>query len=79
MMHFVLLAALELLELHGPDGQVAWLNEASITSLRAPNARDLRTSFPKGVRCIVVGVNGKFLAVTESCEQIRDMLIAVPK
>ena len=67
-------AALELLELHGPDGQTAWVNALEISSLRGPVAADVARHFPKGTGCVVVMTNGKFLAVTEPCQKIRDML-----
>ena len=78
MVHYLdfvkLLVALEMLEVHGPDGQKAFVSVTEISSLRAPNSFDLRRHFPAKTKCVVVMGNGKFLAVTESCEEIRDML-----
>lgn len=71
---FVLLAAIELLEVHGPDGQVAMINTHEIATLREPAAFDLRRHFARGTRCIVLTTDGKFLAVTESCGELRAML-----
>lgn len=65
---------LELLELHGPDGQTAWVAPAQITSLRAPTAADLGRHFTPGIRCIVTLTDSKFVAVAETCEAIRAML-----
>lgn len=56
-------------ELHGPEGQVMRVNPAKITTLREPARGDLR-HFAPTVHCIVVTVNGKFLAVRETCEQV---------
>lgn len=65
---------LELLELHGPDGQTAWVAPAQITSLRAPTATDLGRHFARGSRCIVTLTDSKFVAVVEDCPAIRGML-----
>ena len=67
-------AAVELIELHGPDGQIVWLNPAEISTLRMPTSADLKRHFPSGARCIVVMSNGKFVAVTETCAGIRSLL-----
>lgn len=69
----MLITAFELLELHGPDGQTVFINDRQISSLRMPIANDLK-HFVKGTKCIVVTVDGKFIAVVESCTKIRDMM-----
>lgn len=69
-----LLAALDLVELHGPEGQKAYVNSHEISSLREPTAGDLKRTFPRNTRCIVVTTNAKFMAVVETCTQIRDMV-----
>lgn len=69
-----LLAAIELLELHGPDGQTLFINDHDVSSLRQPIQSDLR-HFVKGTKCIVVTTNGKFVAVVETCVRIRDMMM----
>lgn len=74
-----LLIALDLIELHGPDGQTAYVNAHEISTLRAPNSTDLGRSFARGVHCIVSTTNGKFIAATEPCTAIRDRLIATGK
>lgn len=70
----LLSSSVEFLELHGPDGQIAFVNTHEISSLRAPTQRDLHRAFPKNTQCIVVTTNGKFIAVTETCRVIRDQL-----
>lgn len=60
-----------LVELHGPDGQVIYLNTHEITSLREPRAIN-RRQFVAGTRCVVVMSNGNFVAVQDRCEQVRD-------
>ena len=69
-----MLIALELLEVHGPDGQVALINTHEIASIREPNAADLGRRFAKGSRCVVLTTDGKWLAVTETCAELRALL-----
>lgn len=74
MLVSLLLAALELIEVHGADGQVAYVNAQEISSLRAPLSSDLASHFTTGAQCIIVTTNGKFLATRESCSTLRDKL-----
>ena len=66
--------ALELLEVHGPDGQTAFINTHEIATLREPATFDLRRHFARGTRCIVLTTDGKFLAVVETCGELRALL-----
>lgn len=84
MRYVVILAALglcpagtvvELIELHGPNGQISYLNPREISSLRQPINSDLERHFAKGTRCIAVTTNGKFLATRETCQEIRHLLL----
>lgn len=70
----LLISPLELVEVHGPDGQVTWVNAAEISSLRQPTSNDLQRYFPKGTRCVISTTNGKFVAAIESCQDIRNRL-----
>jgi hypothetical protein len=67
------LAFIALLEVHGPDGQTAYVNEHEISTLREPAAHDLR-HFARGTHCIVVTTNGKFVATVETCATLRQRL-----
>ena len=67
-------AAVELIELHGPEGQRAFVNTHSVSSLREPTDADLRTHFARGTRCVVVLMSGRFMAVRESCDEIRALM-----
>lgn len=71
-----LIAALHFIALHGADNQTYWVNADQVTSLRAPMPADLQKSFAPGVHCIVVTTNGKFLAVTETCEVVYQLMMA---
>lgn len=62
-----------LLEVHGPDGQTAYINEHEISSLREPTAYDLR-HFAPGTHCVVVMGNAKFIATRETCATLRQRL-----
>jgi hypothetical protein len=73
----IFISGVEFIELQGPDGQRAFLNPRTISSLREPIASDLK-SFTKGVRCVVVTTSGKFIAVVETCTYIRDTLDKKP-
>lgn len=70
----VLIAALDLLEVHGPDGQMAFVNVHEIASIRAPTTFDLGRHFAKGSKCVLLTTDGKFLAVVETCAEIRALL-----
>lgn len=69
-----LIAAVHWMLLHGPAGQLYWVNMDQITTMRAPIPSDLRDSFSRGTQCVIVTVNGKFLAVTETCEQVYQLV-----
>lgn len=71
------ISGVEFIELHGPNGQRAFLNPRAISSLREPAGKDLE-HFTRNVRCVVVTTNGKFIAVVEPCVGIRDALGGKP-
>jgi len=73
----IFISGVEFIELHGPDGQRAFLNPKTISSLREPIATDLK-HFTGRVHCVVVTTNGKFIAVVETCNYIRDTLDKKP-
>ena len=72
-----LCAGLHWMLLHGPDNQSYWVNMDQVTTLRAPIPADLERAFARGTRCIVVTTSGKFVAATESCEQIYALMASV--
>lgn len=63
--HFVIL--------HGPDGQQYIVNPQQITSMREPSPTDLR-HFSRGTHCVIVTTSGKFIAVMETCNEVRDRI-----
>lgn len=66
-----LIQFINLVELHGASGQRVFVNVMQITSIREPIHADLKGNFAVGARCIIVMVNGKFIAVREPCEVVR--------
>lgn len=62
-------STIDLLPLHGPDGQRVFVNPHEVTTVREPTAVDLK-HFAYGARCVVVTVNGKFVAVVEDCDYV---------
>jgi hypothetical protein len=64
-------ALLALIEVHGPTHQRIFINPREITSLREPLLKD---GFARGTRCLIYLTNRNFIAVTETCDQVRDKL-----
>lgn len=67
-----LAVALLFVELHGPTGQTLYVNIAEISTLRQPVENS--SHWAKGVRCVLVMTNGKFLAVAEDCATVKRKL-----
>jgi uncharacterized protein YlzI (FlbEa/FlbD family) len=74
-MHFmiplILLSAIGLIELHGPHGQIIYVNPAEITSIREPRSLHLHRFVP-GTQCVITVTNGSLIAVNESCAEVRN-------
>jgi hypothetical protein len=60
-----------LIVLHGPGGQSIQLNPDDIVTLRVPRGDE--GHLQQGTKCIVTTVDGKFTAVTESCQTVHNM------
>jgi hypothetical protein len=68
-------ATVALLVLHTADGRDVDINPAAITSLRETHDEaDLNRPFTGKVRCMINTVDGKFVTVIETCDQIREMI-----
>jgi len=74
-MDLILAAAIQLVVLHRIDGGTVTFNPAQVTALHPPATGKLIT---KPANCAVWLTDGKFLAVVESCDQIKAMLEAAP-
>lgn len=68
-----LVALVQFITLHGPDGQQYLVNPEQITTLREPSNEDVR-HFHTGTHCIIVTTSGKFVAVREDCDDVRDRI-----
>lgn len=71
----LLLAGVDFIEVHGPDGQTAFVNIYTISNLREPTKKDLSQYFSHKVNCIIVTTNGKFISVTETCQTLHNTLV----
>jgi hypothetical protein len=58
--------------LHGPDNQPIDINPDQVVSVRQPRASE--GHFQKGIRCLVITADGKFVAVMETCDEIRNKI-----
>jgi hypothetical protein len=67
------LADIQLLLVHGPGGQEIRINVAEITSIRQVREKG-DSHFAPDVHCLIFVDSGRFVAVTESCLQIVDMI-----
>jgi uncharacterized protein YlzI (FlbEa/FlbD family) len=65
--------AVGLLLLHGPDGREIYINPETVTTMRAA-PHDKNKHFPDEARCMLNTNDGKFIAVIESCEEIRKLM-----
>jgi hypothetical protein len=71
----ILSGSIALVELHGPAGQIIYVNPREVSSIREP----LQTGhFARGVQCLVYLSNRNFITVIEPCETVRLKLSAYP-
>jgi hypothetical protein len=68
----MLYLVLHLILVHAPDGQVIEINPSQVSSLR--DRGDGEGHFHKSVNCVLTMTNGKFIAVTEPCQTIVEMI-----
>lgn len=72
----VILAALYLIRLHGPDGNEIDINPREITVMRE---KEQGKHLTPGVECAISMSDGKFVAVVETCDQVRQKIDALEK
>lgn len=65
------LVAATWLLLHGPDGQIVYLNTAQITNIRAPRGEG---HFGAGVRCLVFMTDSKYVGVLQNCTAVHALI-----
>jgi hypothetical protein len=71
----VALASIVLVELHGPTGQLIYVNPAEVTTIREPLAA---SHFAREVRCLIYLTNRNFITVRETCDRVRVKLLSNP-
>ena len=62
---------LELVEFSGPDQQTIYVNPLAVISVRAPRGAE---HFRKRVKCLIHTADGKFIAVVEDCNTVKQLL-----
>jgi hypothetical protein len=63
-----------LILLHAPGGRVIQINPEAVVSLTAAVEGQSNKSVSDAVRCIINTMDGKFISVIESCEEISRMI-----
>jgi hypothetical protein len=62
---------LQLIGVHGADGQGVGINIDQIASIREPRGEG---HFDKDIKCLVFMADGKFLGVIESCPEVAEKI-----
>jgi hypothetical protein len=67
----VLVVALLLIPLIGPDEQTIWVNPAEVVSIRTPRGTgDLH----EDIQCVLTTADGKFISLTDLCSVVSQKL-----
>ena len=67
-----LVIAAHFIMVHAPGGAAIEINPREMSSLR--NRAEAEGHFHKDVECVITMSNGKFIAVTETCDQVVRMV-----
>jgi hypothetical protein len=59
--------AVELLRFTSPDGQAIYINPQEVVAVRPSRETD---HFSKNVKCVMFLVDGKFIGLQETCDQV---------
>jgi uncharacterized protein YlzI (FlbEa/FlbD family) len=76
-MDAIILLALQLIELTGPDNQAIEVNPKQIITIREPRGKE--EHFPHGTRCLLNMADGKIVVVQETCEKVDEELRAIER
>lgn len=68
----MILLALHLVILTGPENQQIFVNPAEVVTIRRPRGPD---HFDPSVKCLLHMADGKFVAVIETCETVTERLL----
>ena len=77
-MKWLILILLRLVLIHAPNGDEIEINPNEISSIREP--REVGdAAFHKGVRCVLVMTNGRFIGTAEDCRTVKFMVETAEK
>jgi hypothetical protein len=69
-----LLIQLTLITVHGLDKQPVEINPHGIVAMRGPREAGEAKHLGPGAQCVIYTSDGKFIAVIETCEQVRKLV-----
>jgi hypothetical protein len=72
----MLFAAAVLVLVHTPNGDLVEVNPDQIVSLRtaAPDREDEKRLYHKSIKCLINLADGKFVAIVENCDTVRNQM-----
>ena len=73
-MKFLLVMAITLIHVTGPNGNRIDVNPADIVSLRKPPVAGF---YDIKVKCVIYTLDGQFIGTQETCEQVRELVVEV--
>jgi hypothetical protein len=74
LLALVVLAGVDLVELHGIDGRTILINPAQVTSVHAQKSGEPNSLLHGDVYCLINLGSGKFVSVVEHCDQVRTLI-----
>jgi hypothetical protein len=69
----LIVLALNFVAFTGPDGQVVNVAKEHVVTVREPRG-ETKGHFHQSVKCLIHLDDGKFVAVTETCDVVRQLL-----
>jgi hypothetical protein len=69
----MLMLAIALVALNGPDSQMIWVNPSEIVSFRAPREAHQR-HFANDIECVLQTADGKLINVVNTCDDVRQKI-----
>ena len=71
-----LIATIQLVLVHSPNGDVIEINPDQIVSLRAaaPGKEEVERLYHRSVKCLIVTADGKSIPAVENCVEIKALI-----
>ena len=71
-----LIATIQLVLVHSPNGDVIEINPDQIVSLRAaaPGKEEADRLYHKSVKCLIITADGKSIPAVENCVEIKSLI-----